>query len=92
MVNDDLSPGDYTLEVDILSQECTSDISLISKEEGTTVTANKSVSTVNNNWQHISVNNSITSGQTFQILIGNNSGTTNNKPIYIDNISLIKVS
>ena len=86
----ELDSGDYTFECDIYSPECTCDISIISKEEDSTITTNKVVSTVNSAWQHITINNSITEGQYFQLFFVNNSGTANNKAVYIDNISLIK--
>lgn len=88
----DLDIGSYTFECDIYSPKCTCDISMISRNENATITANKVVSTVNSNWQHITINNSLENGQYFQLFFVNNSGTTNNKPVYIDNISLIKIS
>lgn len=86
----ELNSGNYTFECDIYSPECTCDISIISKEGDSTITTNKVVSTVNSEWQHITINNSITEGQYFQLFFVNNSGTANNKAVYIDNISLIK--
>ena len=86
----ELDSGDYTFECDIYSAEGTCDVSIISREGDSTITANKVVSTVNPNWQHIILTNSIIEGQYFQLFFVNNSGTTNNKPVYIDNISLIK--
>lgn len=86
----ELDVGNYTFECDIYSPECTCDISIISKDGDASVTTNKVVSTVNSAWQHISINNSIEDEQYFQLFFVNNSGTVNNKPVYIDNISLIK--
>ena len=86
----ELDSGDYTFECDIYSAEGTCDVSIISREGDSTITANKVVSTVNLNWQHIILTNSISNEQYFQLFFVNNSGTTNNKPVYIDNISLIK--
>ena len=90
IVVNELNEGNYTLECDIYSPECTCDVSFVSREGDSTITSNKVVSTVNSEWQHITINNSITEGQYFQLFFVNNSGTTNNKPVYIDNISLIK--
>ena len=90
MIVSELTEGSYTFECDIYSPECTCDISIISKEGDSTITTNKVVSTVNSEWQHITINNSITEGQYFQLFFVNNSGTTNNKAVYIDNISLIR--
>ena len=86
----ELDSGDYTFECDIYSPECTCDVSFVSWEEDSTITSNKVVSTVSSAWQHITINNSITEGQYFQLFFVNNSGTANNKAVYIDNISLIR--
>ena len=83
-----LTAGEYQLKCDVLSKDTTCTISLISLDGDNIISTHQAVSVDSNEWQSISLNNTIEDRQTFQILISNNSGTSKNKPIYIDNMSI----